>query len=177
MIDQPQSVIAADNVHELAEAARMTPKGDIVEVGVYKGGSAAALAHVAREQGRRLFLFDTFTGIPVANPARGDVHAIGDFADTSVEAVRAAIPDAFICVGIFPCTLTEGVGPIAFAHIDCDQYDSVRSCCLKLGPLMAPGGLMVFDDYDSLAGARAAVDECFPGRVVLSQRGKARVVF
>lgn len=175
-MDAPQSLLSSDVLHELKEFARLRPKGDFVEVGVYKGGSAVVLADVAREQNRRLFLFDTFTGIPLHDPQR-DYHQIGDFADTSVESVRAAIPDAFIVQGVFPCTLTDEVGPIALAHIDCDQYESVRACCLKLGPRMVSGGVMAFDDYNVLEGARAAVDECFPGRVQTSFHGKARVFF
>jgi O-methyltransferase len=171
----PRSLINDEVLVELAEDARAAPPGDIVEVGVYQGGSAARLAEVACEQGRRLFLFDTFTGMPFAG--EHDHHPVGDFADTSAEAVREAIPWAEVVEGVFPGTLHEGVGPIAFAHIDCDQYESVRACCEALGPLMVSGGIMAFDDYDALAGARMAVDECFPGRVSLSARGKARVTF
>jgi predicted O-methyltransferase YrrM len=172
----PASIISPDLVNELVETARAAPPGDLVEVGVYQGGSAAALGGVAREQGRRLFLFDTFSGIPHADPER-DHHKVGDFADTSLDSVRAAIPDAICMPGVFPDTLTPDVGPIALAHVDCDQYASVRACCIALGPLMVPGGVMVFDDYDALQGARVAVDEVFGGRVQMSAKGKARVVF
>jgi O-methyltransferase len=170
------SLIHPDKLIELRETARAAPPGDLVEVGVYQGGSAAYLAEVAKEQGRRLFLFDTFCGIPHANPAI-DEHEVGDFRDTSVELVRSAIPEAIIAVGVFPETLTPEVGPIALAHIDCDQHASVRACCERLGPLMAPGGVMVFDDYDCLPGARCAVDEAFGDRVKISEQGKARVYF
>jgi O-methyltransferase len=169
-------VISADTVTELVETARAAPAGDLVEVGVYKGGSASRLMEVAREQGRRLFLFDTFTGIPIADP-QVDQHKVGDFGDTSLEAVRAAIPGAIFKPGIFPGTLTDEVGPIGLAHIDCDQYASVQACCSALAPRMAPGGVMVFDDYDALLGAARAVQEAFAGRVVISPRGKARVFF
>jgi predicted O-methyltransferase YrrM len=171
----PNSLINPFALEELVREVRSAPPGDIVEVGVYQGGSAARLAEVAREQGRRLFLFDTFTGIPYAGEF--DFHKVGDFSDTSEVAVRAAIPDAEIVPGLFPDTLHEGVGPIALAHIDCDQYESVRACCKALEPRMIAGGVMVFDDYDVLNGARLAVEECFPGRVQFSEQGKARVRF
>jgi len=170
-----ESVISPDVRHELAEAARRAPPGDLVEVGVYKGGSAAVLDAVAKEQGRRLFLFDTFTGIPYRDEC--DTHSVGDFSDTSLDAVRAALPDALIYPGVFPETLPADIGPIALAHIDCDQYRSVHACCEALAPLMAPGGLMVFDDYDVLNGARMAVDWAFDGRIEKSPLGKARVRF
>jgi predicted O-methyltransferase YrrM len=174
----PQSLIRADALNELVETARIAPPGDLVEVGVYRGGSAVALARVAREQKRRLYLFDTFTGIPCANPSV-DEHKVGDFGDCSMDDVRAAIPEATIIVGVFPGTLKHvpELGPIALAHIDCDQYSSVRACCDWLDSKMAPGGVMVFDDYDCLPGAKKAVEEMFPGRARISAQGKARVTF
>lgn len=175
-MQDPSSLIRPDALNELAESARKAPAGDLVEVGVYKGGSAAVLMTVAKEQGRRLFLFDTFTGIPVRDSGR-DLHAVGDFGDTSVDDVRAALPDAVIVQGIFPWTLTADVGPVAFAHVDVDQYQSTLLTCRALEPLMVPGGLMVFDDYDVLDGAKQAVDQVFPGRVEMSLQGKARVRF
>jgi hypothetical protein len=42
---------------------------------------------------------------------------------------------------------------------------------------MVLGGVMVFDDYDVLPGARRAVDELFGKSVELSAEGKARVRF
>lgn len=174
-MEDPMSVISPNCRHELMEEARRAPPGDIVEVGVYRGGSAAALMQVCREQDRRLHLFDTFTGIPFRGP--DDWHNVGDFSDTSLAAVRQALPDAFIYPGIFPETLPAALDPIALAHVDCDQYRSVWDCCKHLSPLMAPGGVMVFDDYDVLAGARLAVDSYFKDRVQISRMGKARVYF
>lgn len=175
----PVSLIRHEALCDLMETARAAPDGDFVEVGVYKGGSARALWEVAKERQRRLFLFDTFTGIPCCDD-RFDTHRIGDFSDTSIDAVRAAVPGAIIVQGIFPWTLPtvkQRLGPIAIAHIDVDQYDSTHACCSKLGPLMAAGGVMVFDDYDVLNSARLAVEECFAGRVEMSRAGKARVRF
>jgi O-methyltransferase len=163
-------------IDELMDTARACPPGDLVEVGVYQGGSASCLAEVAREQGRRLFLFDTFAGMPHADYSI-DHHKEGEFADVSLESIRAAIPDAIFRVGVFPETLTDDVGPIALAHVDCDQYKSIRDCCIHLAPRMVPGGIMIFDDPDALPGARKALEDSFPGRYTWSPAGKARVIF
>jgi len=48
--------------------------------------------------------------------------------------------------------------PVAFAHIDCDWYDSVKLCIDRLADRMSPGGIMLFDDYNSFSGCRKAVD-------------------
>lgn len=177
---QPPSLIPQDDLNELVQAAYAAPAGDLVEVGVYRGGSAWYLAGVAREQKRRLWLFDTFNGIPQADRTL-DLHRKGEFSDTSVEAVRGAIPDAVIVPGVFPKTLkqaeSDGLEAIAVAHIDCDQYKSVLACCQELGPLMVKGGVMIFDDYGLLDGTRQAVDEVFKDRVRFSFRGKASVRF
>ena len=172
----PQSLISVEARHELMETARAAPPGPLVEVGVYKGGSAASLAQVAREQGRELYLFDTFTGIPYQDETR-DFHKVGEFADTSLEAVQQAIPEAICVPGVFPETLPDSVVGVAVAHIDCDQYDAVMDSCIALEPRMAHGGLMVFDDYDVLPGAREAVDRLYGKRVEISIQGKARVRF
>ncbi len=171
------SLLSSDILHELMEEARRAPPGAFAEVGVYKGGSARALAEVAREQGRRLVLFDTFSGIPYQKEGV-DSHKVGDFSDTSLDQVRAEIPEAEFRVGIFPETLTDDVVGIALAHVDCDQYDAVRACCEHLAPRMAPGGVMVFDDPGCLTGASQAVLDCFPqDRVEVSRLGKWRVRF
>lgn len=161
----PRSVVAAENLPWLESMAEASPRGGcFVEFGVYLGGSAWYLAKVARQQKRALYLYDTFTGIPFADPI--DEHPKGWFADTSLELVKKTIPDAIYCVGIFPSTLVE-MPPIAFAHIDCDQYRSCHDAWKHFSPLMMPGGVMVFDDYPVIEGARVAVEEFAKGRVVV----------
>jgi hypothetical protein len=99
----PNSLVGPTAIEDLCAIASSGPEGCFVELGVYKGGSAWHLAQVARDQGRKLYLYDTFCGIPFKAPI--DHHAPGDFGDTSVEEVREAIPDAIICEGVFPQTL------------------------------------------------------------------------
>lgn len=173
----PPSVIAPCFLSELAAEAERAPEGDFVEVGVYQGGSAAVLAEVARKRKARLWLFDTFAGIPFQKEGV-DHHKPGDFCETSLELVKAAIPDAICVRGVFPETLTDDVGPIALAHIDCDQYQSVYDCCMQLEPRMVPGGVMWFDDPGCLQGASQAVLDAFPKeRIQYSPLGKWKVYF
>jgi hypothetical protein len=164
------SLVAASNILILMDIAKNTPPGSFMELGVYQGGTASALDMIAKLQGRSLHLFDTFTGIPVAS--QWDHHKIGDFNDTDVELVKAVIPDATYYVGFFPDTLPDDFNDIAFAHIDCDQYESVCDACRLLPGRMVKGGVLYFDDYNALPGATKAVDECLPDRVILNN-GKA----
>lgn len=136
--------------------AAVAPPGCFVEFGVYQGGTAYHLAKIARQQGRPLYLYDTFTGIPCK--ADIDSHRIGDFSDTTLSQVQAAIPDAIYCVGMFPDTLVD-MGPIAFLHVDADQYQSVKDAIRLFVPHMVQGASIVFDDYKCLAGADQAIAE------------------
>jgi asparagine synthase (glutamine-hydrolysing) len=45
---------------------------------------------------------------------------------------------------------------IAFAHIDCDWHDPVALCLERTYARLAPGGLVVLDDYNDYGGCRTA---------------------
>ena len=53
-----------------------------------------------------------------------------------------------------------------FIHLDCDLYESYRECLHLLYDKLAPGGVVVFDDYKApkWPGAEIAVDEFFASR-------------
>lgn len=183
----PHSLVSADRVwvlHTLAQQA-LQLSGDIWECGVYKGGTAIMLAGVlAGRGGRRLRLFDTFSGMPDTDPAQ-DFHRKGDFSDNSLDAVRQRVgeaPHIHYHAGLIPETF-RGLEDqtIALAHIDVDIYQSVVDCCDFIYPRLAEGAFMVFDDYGfaSCPGARAAVDAFFadkPERPLVLPTGQA-VVF
>ena len=48
-----------------------------------------------------------------------------------------------------------------FVHVDVDLYQPIKDSFMFFYPLLAPGGIMVFDDYgvSSFPGAKKAVDE------------------
>ncbi|MGH9491487.1 MAG: TylF/MycF/NovP-related O-methyltransferase [Terriglobales bacterium] len=163
----------------LARQAAAVP-GALAEVGVYRGGTARLLAEVRPD--RRLYLFDTFAGMP-ATDALLDLHRAGDFADTSLAAVRGFVNagNADFRPGLFPAT-AAGLEHERFAlvHVDCDIYASVRACCEWFYPRLAAGAAMVFDDYAyrSCPGAKKAVDEFFaakPEQPILAAEGQALV--
>jgi O-methyltransferase len=132
------------------------PEGCFVEVGVYQGGTAKVLYRVCEQQGRKLYLYDTFKGIPYKDPI--DPHVVGDFSYTDPEYISKMLPKALVREGIFPASAVE-MPPIAFVHLDVDQYRSYKESIEYLKPRMVPGGIMWFDDYGCVPGATAAVDE------------------
>lgn len=175
-MERPQSLVGPHVIDAMLELAHKVPDGCFVEVGVYKGSTAWYLAKLAQEQGREIFLFDTFTGIPYKGPH--DPVTVGTFSETSFEEVQKAIPYAEIVKGIFPASAENIVLPsVAFAHLDCDQYQSVKESAQALAPLMVEGGVMWFDDYNCLEGATLAVDELFNGHIEKSSVGKSFVRF
>jgi len=158
--------------------------GRFVEAGVALGGSAILLG-VLKPGGVPLDLYDAFARIPppgagdgadahrrYAEIASGSSKGIGGdpyygYLDDLLARVQHNLRafgldparDAIRCVaGLFADTLRPE-GPVAFAHVDCDWYDSVRICIERLAPVLSPGGIVVFDDYESYSGCRRAVDE------------------
>jgi O-methyltransferase len=172
----PESLLHISTIESMLGLAGSTPHGCFVEVGVYRGGSAWYLAKLAKQQDRTLHLFDTFTGIPEQG-IQDKQHKVGDFGDTTLTAVKEAIPDAIYHVGIFPGTLPkDGLGPVAFAHIDADQYKSIKACIEHLWPMMVPGSVMLFDDYNATSGCKQAVTEAFGPAPLCTDQGKAYIV-
>lgn len=146
------------------------PVGEIWECGVYKGGTALILAAImsGHHRHRVLRLFDTFTGRPEKGPfdtGRSD----SDFADTSLEAVRAAVgPHGFVQyhAGRIPQTF-DGLeeSRIAFAYVDMDLYQSTYDALRFIMPRLVSGGVILVDDYlepETWPGVRIAVDELAP---------------
>lgn len=159
-------------VNAFIDLASKTPEGCFVEVGVYQGGTAQHISKLAKEQGRNVYLYDTFTGIPYKDEI--DVHQIGDFKDTSCEQIKSLIPYANVIQGIFPESAVE-MEPIAFVHLDCDQYKSIIDSVNYLAPKMVKGGIMWFDDYGCLAGATKAVHDLFGDNIeIITQKAMVR---
>jgi O-methyltransferase len=155
--------------------------GDIVECGVWRGGStmaaALALKHFS-ETDRSLFLFDTFEGMP--QPTDADVvTSTGQTADSIFKAsngewclaredeVRRNILSTdyptdriFLIKGMVENTIPEhSPDQIALLRLDTDWYESTKHELRNLYPVLSPRGVLIIDDYGHWDGARRAVDE------------------
>ena len=160
--------------------------GAIVECGVWKGGSMMAVALTLQRLGatdRELVLFDTFTGMTEPTPEDADSPYDGyslyamwkrrtNWIGVPAEEVRAAM----LSTGYPADRITLVEGPvettvparapeqIALLRLDTDWYASTKHEMEHLYPRLAPGGVLVLDDYGHYAGARRAVDEALAGR-------------
>ena len=151
--------------------------GDIVECGVYNGGSAAMMSSAQsfdRKSVRHLWLFDSFEGLP--SPTENDglyerTHYYKGWCGGSVEKVHEIfrILDLsreylHIIKGLFQETFTQEntkIVNIALLHIDADWYESVKICLETFYPKVSHGGYVVFDDYNTFSGCKKAVHEYF----------------
>jgi len=139
--------------------------GDFAELGVYKGNSAATLAHYARCFGRTLFLFDTFTGFNKKDFAGVDSSRRQQFTDTSLDLVlRNTGIASVVCVkGHFPESVNRDVQDRRYSvvHLDCDLYAPMKAGLEFFYPRLSEGGLLIIHDYvnEYWSGIRTAVDE------------------
>jgi len=142
--------------------------GSFAELGLYRGNSAAVLAHYAAQDGRQVYLFDTFEGFAERDMTGVDADKRPSFADTSIDVVKIVIgqPNSQACVfvkGFFPQSLEALHDDLRFAvvHIDCDLYAPMKAGLEYFYPRLSKGGALILHDYSSMHwdGARTAIDE------------------
>lgn len=130
--------------------------GDVLEVGVWRGGTGVIMARRAAELGldARVFLADTFAGVAKAG-ASDPWYRGGEHSDTSPQLVKTLATaegvDVELLVGMFPDETAHLVADIGLrlVHIDVDVYQSARDTLAWAWPRLSVGGLVVFDDYGS----------------------------
>jgi hypothetical protein len=165
-----RTLVSRDRCYVLWRTLRqsLALDGEVLECGVFRGGTALLEATTIRESGaeRPLHLVDSFAGMPDTTDGV-DRFREGDFAGTSAEDVRQALspfPFARVHQGFIPEILDRtGIGSLAWANIDVDLYAAVRDCLEFIYPRLVPGGVMILDDYGfpSCPGVRRALDEFF----------------
>jgi len=129
--------------------------GDIVEIGVWRGGSGCMMAHKEQLIGgnAKIFLCDTFEGVVKATDE--DSHySGGEHEDTSVDHVQNLIENfdlknVQILKGIFPDDTANELTSerIRLLHVDVDVYQSASDIIDHLWDNVPSGGIVVFDDY------------------------------
>jgi O-methyltransferase len=127
-------------------------EGDILEVGVWRGGSGALIAEAVKNTSKTVYLADTFSG--VANAGANDPkYKGGEHSDTSMELVAdllksISLSNAILLKGIFPDDTQHNVkNSIAFMHCDVDVYLSTKQIVEWTIPRLASGAAILIDDY------------------------------
>jgi O-methyltransferase len=178
-IVQPYTLVGPERLHNLFNLARRIEAehipGDVIECGVYKGGTAAILARLATQSkmGRTVWLLDSFQGMPPTTDSDGDaamewIGKLSTSPDEVKEVLKLAGADldrVRIVPGFFEETFKEITIPrVALLNLDCDWYESVRLCLHKFYDSVVTGGFISIDDYGYWPGCKLAVDEFFDQR-------------
>jgi O-methyltransferase len=187
---KPRTMTTPEKLYGLIQATRYVSAhgipGDVVECGVWRGGSMQAVAHTLLETGdtsRRLHLFDTFEGMPespdevdrrtfAGHESAAELLAVSDrsakiWAYAPFEDVRAAMDETGYPAdrihyhrGLVEETLPrQAPERISILRLDTDWYQSTRHELEHLYDRLSPGGVLIIDDYGGWAGSRMATDE------------------
>jgi O-methyltransferase len=143
--------------YELWSLVRETSNltGDILEVGVWRGGTGCLIAERAKQLGSTatVFLCDTFEGVVKAGDQDSHYRG-GEHADTSMDTVRQLatrmdLTNIEMLEGIFPDATAHRIKDRQFSlcHIDVDVYESAKHVAEWVWPRLASGGVIVYDDY------------------------------
>jgi len=147
--------------------------GDIIECGVYKGGSTCKLSIVAKVAGRQVIACDSFQGLPeprdfdaihICRNGKKYVFEEGDWLGT-VEEVRSNLK----CYGepnlvsIVPGWFYETLPNLrhrkfACIFIDVDLYDSIICCLQNLWPGLQVGCKLFMHEADCELTIKALTD-------------------
>ena len=141
---------------KLVEQSSKLPSGDIIEIGVWRGGTGAMIAKQAKECGisSQVYLCDTFAGVVKTGP-KDSVYKGGEHDDTTREVVeelvfkQMTLDNVKILEGIFPDQTSHEIKDLQFrfCHIDVDVYDSAKDIVDWIWDRMVHGGIIVYDDY------------------------------
>jgi|SRR5882724_4071215 len=140
-------------------------EGDLVECGVCNGGTAALIASLAGGEARRLWLYDSFEGMPETNDVDGaDAKQWVGKCVGAVETVYEAISIAgfpanrvVLRKGWFDDTFQQPLpDKISFLNIDADWYKSVSHCLETFYDNVVGGGVVLLDDFGYWEGCREA---------------------
>jgi len=142
-------------------------KGDFAELGVWRGNTAAVLAHYAVAHGRDIFMFDTYSGFDNRDLTGIDAEKLASFADTSVSLVMQTVgidsPHCHYVRGRFPESVSDVHSQATFAvvSLDCDLYEPMKAALEFFYPRTSRGGILLLHDYSNeyWDGARKAIDE------------------
>ena len=157
--------------------------GDIVECGVWRGGSMMAVALTLLRIGgiRRLWLYDTFSGMMppgtedidfqgraakdlLADPDNSFIWGKSSLGEVQAALIETGYPEQqveFVAGPVENTIPARAPEAIALLRLDTDWFQSTFHELVHLWPCLTVGGILIIDDYGDWAGAKKAVDEYF----------------
>lgn len=168
-----------------------TLNGCVVEAGVGQGRGLAIWTALSLREGknRKIWAFDSFEGFPslVAEDEASDnfIRGLAEYKKFDIPYVRSTLNefgisyvdiDRMISVvkGFIPasCEMYNG-GAIALLYLDLDIYEGYRDALTYFFDKVAPGGVVVFDEYlkpldaHKWPGASKAINEFLESKNLL----------
>ncbi len=177
---EPYTMTSKERLFALYQAINYIKKnnieGDVVECGVWRGGSSMMSAlTLLPDTERRLYLYDTFEGM--STPTDHDFNLVGEKAidvwqgkakceadindvKTNIALTQYPSDKVFYVEGKVEDTIPKTLPKkIALLRLDTDWYESTYHELTYLFPLLTKGGVLIIDDYGDWQGARKAVDQ------------------
>lgn len=158
--------------------------GDVIELGVFKGGSLIQFSTfrelLENEKSRKIIGFDMFGEFPNAHNEADKQFRKEWVKNTNNEYLtieelyksleHKKIGNVELIQGDITITLKKYIEKhpelrLSMLHIDTDIYEPAKIGLELLYDRVVPGGVIIFDDYGTVAGETLAVDEFFKDKV------------
>ncbi len=154
--------------------------GDVVEFGVFQGGTTVIIAKIMQHFGyaRKIYGFDTFAGFPPKSSLLDnyddakcefpDFDTVRDYcAPYNIELIRGDIKETYKHI--------EGL-PLSLCFFDTDNYSATRLALENCWEQLLDGGVLAFDHWYSpgwnkTIGERIAIRQVLDGKRVFNLHG------
>jgi len=142
--------------YELVTLLKQTKNlhGNVLEVGVWRGGTGFLLTHYAKQYGKTVYLADTFEGVVKTDMDKDFSYVDGMHSDTTLDIAKELFDyynydNKVFLKGLFPDDTSSIIDneTIIFCHIDVDVYQSAMQTTEWVWERMPVGGIIVYDDY------------------------------
>jgi O-methyltransferase len=155
--------------------------GDICEFGVAQGKTSKLIAYFIKNSNKKLFLIDSFQGLP--KPSNKDLlkNDIFDLGDIKKYEGQMSCPEAkvleelksinfnndklIVNKGFFNIESMAKMklpNAVSFAYLDFDFYQPTLDGLNYLNGVLSVGGIIIVDDYDFFStGVKTSVEEWF----------------
>lgn len=159
----------------VTDVLRRGVPGDLIETGAWRGGVTIfmrAILEAYGDTGRRVWVADSFQGLPRPDPERwpaeaGDEHwTRGELAvpleEVQANFARYGLLDERVrfLAGWFADTLpTAPIERLAVLRLDGDMYGSTMEALEALYPKLSVGGYVIVDDYGAIPQCKEAVTD------------------
>ena len=171
---------------KLKEILNQSIEGNLIEFGVYKGGSLMQFAKILKEYDnfKVIFGLDTFEGLPQeSNQDKIPEYYKGAMSKNDIWELKKVIikedldSKIYLVKGLFKDRIPNLPQDLkfCFAYVDCDLYEGTKEALEYLIPRMNKGGIIFIDDYTSKnwIGVKKAVLEILPEKEIKEYKGQA----